>query len=183
VDEHTVQKPAQVCAYRQLAASARSDLTLAAASAIARRSAMGSLFSNFWTDFIGRFDGPLHFRLFAQPLMAILFALRDGNRDAREGRGAYLWSLVTDPSQRRCLLESGWKGISRVFILAFALDVVYQFVEWGGLKPLQALLTAVVLAVIPYALLRGPVNRLMRMTSTRSSPASGPPTPRSGGAR
>ena len=130
---------------------------------------MGSLFSTFWTDFIGRFDGPLHFRLFVQPLMAILFALRDGNRDAREGRGAYLWSLVTAPTQRRYLLASGWKGIFKVFILAFALDVAYQFIEWGGLKPLQALMTAVVLAVIPYAVLRGPVNRLIRITRTRSS--------------
>lgn len=144
---------------------------------------MGSLFSTFWTDFIGRFDGPLHFRLFVQPLMAMLFALRDGNRDAREGRGAYLWSLVSDSTQHRYLLESGWKGISKVFILAFALDVTYQFLEWGGLKPLQALMTAVVLAVIPYAVLRGPVNRLTRITRPRSSPACEPPAPRSGGAR
>jgi hypothetical protein len=41
-------------------------------------------------------------------------------------------------------------------VLAFALDVIYQFIEWHGLKALQALLTAIVLAVIPYALLRGP---------------------------
>jgi hypothetical protein len=98
--------------------------------------------------------------------MAILFAVRDGSRDAREGRSAYLWTLLTDPTQRRYLLESGWKGVSKVFVLAIALDVVYQFMVWRGVKPLQALLTATVLAVIPYALLRGPVNRLMRMSQT-----------------
>lgn len=125
--------------------------------------------STFWADFIGRFDGPLHFRLFVQPLMAILFALRDGRRDAREGRSAYLWSLVTDAEERRYLLESGWQGIAKVFILAIALDVVYQFIEWHGLKPLQALLTATVLAVFPYALLRGPINRLRRISQTRRS--------------
>jgi hypothetical protein len=128
-----------------------------------------ALLSTFWTDFIGRFDGPLHFRLFVQPLMAILFAIRDGRRDAREGRSAYLWSLFTDPDERRYLLESGWKGISKVFVLAFALDVVYQFVEWHGLKALQASLTAIVLAAVPYALLRGPINRLVRMGQTRRS--------------
>jgi hypothetical protein len=126
-----------------------------------------ALLTTFWTDFIARFDGPLHFRLFVQPLMAILFAIRDGNRDAREGRGAYLWSLVTDRAQRQYLLQSGWKGISKVFVLASALDVVYQFMEWRGLKPLQALMTAVVLAVIPYAILRGPVNRVLQMSRTR----------------
>ncbi len=128
---------------------------------------MGNFLSTFLTDFIARFDGPLHFRLFVQPLMAILFAVRDGRLDAREGRGAYLWAFLTEPAERRYLIESGWKGISKVLVLAFALDVVYQFVEWHGLKPLQALLTATVLALIPYALLRGPVNRLVRRSQTR----------------
>jgi hypothetical protein len=123
----------------------------------------------FWTDFIARFDGPLHFRLSIQPLMAIFFAVRDGRRDAREGRTAYLWSFLTDPDERRYLLESGWKGISKIFVIAFALDLVYQFMEWHLLKPLQALLTATVLAVIPYALLRGPVNRLVRTGQRRKS--------------
>jgi hypothetical protein len=132
---------------------------------------MGSFFSNYWTEFVARFDGPLHFRLFVQPLMAILFAVRDGSRDAREGRGAYLWSFVTDPEQRRYLLESGWKGISKVFVLAFVLDVVYQLMVSRGLKPLQALLTAIVLAVIPYVLLRGPVNRVLRLARARRSHA------------
>ena len=130
---------------------------------------MGNFLSTFVTDFIGRFDGPLHFRLFVQPLMAILFAVRDGTRDAREARNAYLWALLTDPGQRRYLLESGWKGIAKVFVLAFALDVVYQFIQWHGLKLLQATLTATILAVIPYAVLRGPVNRLVSMSQTRRS--------------
>lgn len=103
--------------------------------------------------------------------MAILFAVRDSNRVSRDGRSAYLWSLVSDPTERQYLLESGWKGICKVFALAFALDVVYQFMEWHGLKPLQALIRAIVLAVIPYAILRGPVNRVMQMSRTRRSVA------------
>jgi hypothetical protein len=48
--------------------------------------------------------------------------------------------------------------------------------EWGGLKSLQALMTAVILAVIPYAILRGPVNRLMRITGPEARlPANRPP--------
>ena len=49
----------------------------------------------------GRFGRPLPlFRLFAQPLMAILFAIRDGNQDLllREGRGACLSALSFDPA-------------------------------------------------------------------------------------
>jgi len=131
---------------------------------------MGDFLSTFWTDFLARFDGPLHFRLFVQPLMAIVFAVRDGIRDAREGRSAYLWTLLTDAAQRRYLLESGWKGISKVFVLAVALDVVYQLIVSRDVKPVQALLTAAVLALIPYALLRGPVNRAVGSSPTRKSP-------------
>ena len=76
-------------------------------------------FSTYWSDFIGRFDGPLHFRLFVQPLMAILFAVRDGIRDAHEGRSAYGWTVLTDPTQRRYLLEIGLKGIFKVLLVAY----------------------------------------------------------------
>jgi hypothetical protein len=130
---------------------------------------MANFLTNFVADFISRFDGPLHFWLFVQALMAVLLAVRDGTRNARGERGAYLWSLFTDPGERRYLLESGWKGIAKVFVLAFLLDIVYQLLEWRGLKPLQALLTAIVLAAIPYALLRGPVNRLVSNRQTRRS--------------
>jgi hypothetical protein len=122
------------------------------------------LLSTFWADVLARLDGPLHFRFFVQPLMALLFAVRDGKRDARVGRSAYLWTFLTDPAQRRYLLESGWKSISKVFVLACVLDIAYQFMEWRRLKPLQVLLTAVVLAVIPYLLFRGPINRLLRIS-------------------
>jgi hypothetical protein len=136
-----------------------------------RSPSVGTLLSNLLTDFTARFDGPLHFRLIAQPLMAIFLAARDGRRDARARRGAYVWTLANKPEHRAYLLESGVKGISKVFVMALALDVAYQFLEWGGLKPLQAVTTATVLAVIPYVLLRGPVNRVIRIIQTRRSRA------------
>ena len=134
---------------------------------------MDNFLVSYLSDFVARFDGPLHFRLFVQPLMAILLAFRDGDRDAREGRSAYLWTLLTDSAQRRYLLEDGWKGISRVFILAYVLDVIYQLIEWHRLKTFEALLTAVILAVIPYALLRGPINRLMRLIHSHGKKLQG----------
>jgi len=130
---------------------------------------MESFFSNYLTDFIGRFDGPLHIRLVLQPLVAILFAVRDGVGDAHQGRSAYGWTVLTDRAQRLYLLESGWRGIFKVFFVAYALDVVYQLMVWHRLKPFEALLTAVVLAVLPYALLRGPANRFVRLIEPRRS--------------
>ena len=123
---------------------------------------MSNLFSTFATGFIERLDGPMHFRFFVQPLVAIVLGIRDGSRDAREGRRPWAWKLVHVPEQRRYLLADGWKGIWRIFLIAIALDVIYQLIEWRTLKPLGALMTATYLAVIPYVLLRGPVNRLLR---------------------
>jgi len=74
-------------------------------------------------DEFGRLDGPLHFRILLQPTMAIIFAIRDGLKDARQGRPAYFWSLFTEPMLRRELLRGGWRSISRIFILAVVLDV------------------------------------------------------------
>lgn len=125
--------------------------------------------TGFITDLIGRIDGPMRFRLLLQPLMAIAFAIRDGRKDAREGRPRYGWALLTDAEHRRYLLQDGWKGVSRVFVLAYVLDLVYQYIVLQEWRPLQALSMAILLALVPYVLLRGPVNRLMpgRRASTR----------------
>lgn len=123
---------------------------------------MENISTTFMTDLILRLDGPLHFRFIIQPLVAIGFALRDGRRDARKGYPAYGWALLTDAEHRQFLMKSGWKGISKVFIVAFVLDLIYQVIALHTFKLLGALITACLLALIPYVLLRGPVNRLMR---------------------
>ena len=109
-----------------------------------------------------RLDGPFHLRFILQPLMSLVFAFRDGVRDARNGDAAYLWCVFTDSSRRRALLQSGWKSVGRIFLLALAIDIVYQIIALRELYPGEALLTAVLLAVAPYALLRGPINRIAR---------------------
>lgn len=125
---------------------------------------MDNPFDTYVIGLMARLDGPLHFRFFMQPLMAIALAIRDGSRDAREGRRPWAWKLIHVPEQRGHLLAESWKGIGRVFVLAIVLDVIYQLVEWRTLRPVGALVTAIILAVIPYVLLRGPINRLLRFS-------------------
>ena len=48
-----------------------------------------------------------------------------------------------------------------MFILAWVLDVIYQIAVLHGLHPGQSLATAIILAIIPYVLLRGAFNRLL----------------------
>lgn len=123
---------------------------------------MESPFSDVWQEIVARPQGPLALRFYLQPLVAIVLATRDGLRDASEGRPAYLWSVLTDSASRRDFIQDGWRSIGKVFMLALTLDVLYQAVVLGGLKPIQGLLVSAALAIVPYLIVRGPVGRLAR---------------------
>jgi hypothetical protein len=123
---------------------------------------MDNFFLTMSEDLVHRLDGPLHVRFILQPCMAIIFAIRDGRKDAREGRVPYFWSLFTERGRCKELILNGWKSVGKVFILALVLDFIYQVWQLHWFYPGQALVVAIVLAIIPYLALRGPVNRLMR---------------------
>lgn len=124
---------------------------------------MEELWQRFVGDMIHRLDGPLHFRFILQPLMAIIFATLDGVKDAKAGKPAYGWAVFTSKEHRKELLKDGWKHFGKIFILAIVLDVIYQLKVHHTVYPGEMLLTALVLAVVPYVLLRGPVNRVVRL--------------------
>jgi hypothetical protein len=109
-----------------------------------------------------RISGPMKFRVFLQPVMAAFFAIRSGLKDARTGQPAYFWSLVTDPASRGRMLEDGWKSVGKVFVLALVLDVVYQVIVQRFVYPGEVLIVAILLAIVPYLVLRGLVTRLFR---------------------
>jgi hypothetical protein len=123
---------------------------------------MEQFFSHFSEQMLARVTGPMKFRLVLQPSMAIFFAIRDGLKDAREGKPPYFWDVVTVPEERKANLKNGWKSVGKVFILAAVLDVVYQIIEQRFVHPLEAILVAIILAIVPYLLVRGPVVRIMR---------------------
>lgn len=114
----------------------------------------------------GRIHGPLTFRFLLQPTMAILYAIWDGWKDARAGKPPYFWALFTDPGHRREMLRDGWKSIGKVFFLALLLDVVYQILVLKWIYPGEMFLIAILLAIVPYLVIRGPANRLLRRTFT-----------------
>jgi hypothetical protein len=116
----------------------------------------------FTQHLIARVTGPMKFRLVLQPAMALFLAIRDGLKDAREGGPAYFWALFSDRGNRLVMLKDGWKAVGKVFILAMVLDAIYQIIELRWVYPGQAVLVAMILAIVPYLLLRGPVNRIAR---------------------
>lgn len=123
---------------------------------------MEDVFTRVWEDLTGRESGPLKFRFILQPLMAAGFGIHDGLKDVRKGRPAYFWALFTDPVHRRTMLRDGWKSIAKIFILVTILDAIYQVIVFHRFYPGEALIVANALAIIPYLLLGGPVNRLMQ---------------------
>ena len=127
-----------------------------------------------WSDILARPGGPMTFRFILQPAMAAIAALRDGVKDARLGRTPYFWGIVrgvrSDEGRRGRL----WEGIvstARVLILGVVMDTIYQWVEFKTFYPVQAAVIAVLLAFVPYLLLRGPIERIARHWVAR--PASG----------
>ena len=94
--------------------------------------------------------------------MATFLAIRAGLADARQGRPAFFWAAITNPALRRELLRSGWKDVGKVFMLAAALDLIYQLIVHRGVYLGETIVVAATLAIVPYVLLRGPVNRIAR---------------------
>lgn len=123
---------------------------------------MEELLSRLWDDLVGRVWSPMSFRFILQPTMAILFGIKDGLRFAREGRSFLLWGGPEDPVERRAQFLATWRSIGKVFVLAMVLDVLYQLIVLHWVYPLETLIVALVLAIVPYLSVRGLVNAAMR---------------------
>jgi hypothetical protein len=121
---------------------------------------MEEVMTRYFGDLMDRVGGPMSGRLILQPTMAAFFAFRAGLKDARAGRPPYNWALLNDPAHRRDLLRDGWSDVWKVFVLAFALDTIYQVIRLRWIYPFEALFVAFVLAFLPYLLFRGPVDRI-----------------------
>jgi hypothetical protein len=126
------------------------------------KSKMNEILERVWDNLIGRGSGPMDFRLIMQPAVATFIAIRAGLKDAREGQPPFFWAALTNPAYRPKLLRQGWKDVGKVFILASVLDLIYQLIVHRGVYVGELLIMASLLAIVPYVLVRGPVNRIAR---------------------
>ena len=123
---------------------------------------MDEILSRLCQNLSGRFHGPLAFRFVLQPLTAALMAFRAGVRDARTGRPAFGWAVITNPVGRRDLLLEGWREISSVFVVAVVIDLIYEAIALQRFYPGESLIVASLLALLPYPVIRGSINRIVR---------------------
>ena len=128
--------------------------------------------NRIWRDILDRPGGPMTFRFILQPTMAAIAALHDGVKDAQTGRSPYLWTLLTNRAESAGRLREGLIATARVILLGFGMDAVYQATVLKTFYPGEMLLIAILLAFIPYLLLRGPIARLARWWLARKSAVS-----------
>jgi hypothetical protein len=122
---------------------------------------MDDALSRAWNQLLARPSGLFQFRFILQPLLAVIIAVRAGTRDASSLNSPYLSGLLFEPTKRRLLFRSMLSDIGKLFIMAVVLDCVYQIVEIHWIYPLQALIVGLVLAIVPYIVIRGPVTRIV----------------------
>jgi hypothetical protein len=129
---------------------------------------MEEILTRFVSDLVGRLSGPLTMRLLLQPSVAGFFGVRDGVKDAREGRPFHFWRMVTGPPEARMRrARETWTAISKVFTMAVVFDVLYQWLALPSIYPIESLVTATILAIIPYVAVRGMANRIARSRLAR----------------
>ncbi len=114
------------------------------------------------------------FRLLMQPGVAIFFAVRAGLRDARLGKPSILCDLLSDPMTRQERLRQVWKDVGTVFIVALVLDSIYQVIVQGGIFALELLITAAVLALVPYVVARGLCTMIAKRAGVGKQPVPPP---------
>jgi hypothetical protein len=115
-----------------------------------------------WQNLVDRPGGPMVFRYFLQPTMASVAAILSGIKDARLGRTPFLHAVLTNPAERAGRLDEAIVDTSRLLLLGLIIDSVYQFVEFDSFHPGEAVIITLLLAFLPYLLLRGLVARVAR---------------------
>ena len=121
----------------------------------------------FWADIFERVHGPMTFRFYLQPTMALLAAIPDGIKDARLGHKSFFWSAWRDPHLAAGRLREGAMSTARVVLLGICMDVIYQFKVLDRFYPAEALMMAILLAVVPYFAFRWIVERVARWRLAR----------------
>ena len=124
---------------------------------------MKEMFIRGFENLIARDSGPLHFRLFLQPLMATILAIRAGWADAWKGQPIFFWTLARDPAQTATMLRNLWRIAGKVFFVAVALDIVYQLIVLHWIYPLETLIVATMLALVPCMVVRTIGNRIVTL--------------------
>jgi hypothetical protein len=122
-----------------------------------------------WQNLFERPGGPMVFRFFLQPTMAAIAAWRDGLSDARAGHTPFFEGALRDPAQRTVRLNEALVATARIILLGLVMDGIYQAIEFNSFHPVEAVIISLVLAFLPYLVLRGLIARAARWWFNREA--------------
>jgi hypothetical protein len=102
--------------------------------------------------------------------MAIIVALKDGLKDARIGRSPISgpFSRAPGSAEHACARASG--ATIRIIALGLFMDAAYQFVALRKFYLGEAVIVSLLLAYVPYRLVRGPTARVASSWMRRTQP-------------
>ncbi len=118
---------------------------------------------------VDRPGGPMSFRFVLQPIMAAIAAIHDAHIDARLGRAPYVWTMLYSPLERIGRLREAANATARIVLLGLVMDTIYQLIVLQRFYPVEAVIIALLLALVPYVVLRGLMLRIARRWRSRGS--------------
>jgi hypothetical protein len=136
------------------------------ACAMAASETIEEILTHLWKVLVGQLHGPPG--ISTDPSTQRGRNLRDQRRIERRAGGvglAYFWAVLMDLDHRKDLLREGWEDVGQDFVVAMVLDVICQRIVFRWLYPGEALLVA---TILPYLVVRGPVNRIASCRTKRS---------------
>ena len=122
--------------------------------------------SNFLNNVGIRHEGPMSFRLYLQPAMSLIYAVIAGVRDAKAGKQPFVIDgliLGKTKRSRKELFKELWKDVGKVFLLAAIMEIIFEIIEFKTVHPFEVIKVSFFLAIVPYLIFRGTVNRIVSM--------------------
>lgn len=117
----------------------------------------------FWQAMVRELtSGQGQFRLLLLPAVALVLGIRAGIADARDGYLPFCRRLREGNEPRAQLMKDSVERALNPLALAFILDVILQRLTLGYVRLLVALVVAAGLVWIPFAIVRGIMNRFWR---------------------
>ncbi|MEO8594445.1 MAG: hypothetical protein ABI759_14100 [Candidatus Solibacter sp.] len=117
--------------------------------------------SKIFEELVARItSGPMQFRLIVQPTMALLLGMRDGLADARSGSPPFIWGLLFQREHLKPSLKGALRRLQVPIALATLADALVQYLMFGYVRPLTAVIVGTLLMGLPYSIARGLSNRV-----------------------
>lgn len=120
---------------------------------------MDEILGRVFSDLVARTTGPMWFRLILQPLVAIGFGVHAGLKNART-RSQQPHPHALDKAYRSTMLRQAVHDVSKVALIGFVLDLVFQWLALRAVYPFEAVLVVILIVVLPYQIVRTLVARV-----------------------